>query len=330
MLSGVTVSCFLLSYVVVFVVEASRFVLKIPGRTAFLVTMLVLGLFAHSVFLVNQFTGIDPEGTKIVANWFQWAVLGAWGLAMAYLMLAIRNPNGSMGLFFIPLILGLIGLGQLQRDSIPFKAETTISVWRVIHGVSLLLSTMVICFGVAFGAMYLVQSYRLKSRKKLNQRLKLPTLEFLQSMNRKSLFTTTVAVACGLLSGIILNVNRQGHLDWFSTGVVFTFALFVWSLTASVLELTTRGSLGGRRSAYLVIANFLFLLVVLTIVLISSHGQPADLNSMAEPTVRRLPVFSAEQNLGRANPRGVGFSVQVADILLHCRCQQLLKLEVGS
>jgi hypothetical protein len=249
--------------------------------------MLVAGLLAHTLFVLNQFWTLDLQGgePQLLSNWFQWMILSAWGLAVACLVLTVRNPNGSMGLFLIPTILALIGLAQLVRNLKPFQPETTINLWRAIHGVSLLVGTMFICFGLAFGVMYLVQSNRLKSKKRSASKFKLPTLEFLQSMNRLSLFASAIGLAVGLLSGVILNFNREGHIAWFSGGIVFTCALFVWALIAAVLEFTSTGSLGGRRSAYLVISNFVFLTLVLTMVLVSSHGQPP---AAAPPTARSV------------------------------------------
>ncbi len=276
MLSGVSVTCFLFSYLVVLVVEASRSLIKIPGRNLILIGMLVAGLIAHSIFLVNQFSLEDAQvgRPQLLANWFQWTVVGAWGLALACLILTLRDPNRSTGLFVIPLILVLIGVGQLLRDSEPFPVETTINVWRVIHGVSWLVGTMFICLGMAFGIMYLVQSYRLKNKRRSSEHFKLSTLEFLQSMNRLSLFSSAVALAVGLLSGIVLNLGREGYVSWFSGDILITCGLFASALTASVLEIVSRGSLGGRRSAYLAIANFVILMLVMGIVLVSSHGQP--------------------------------------------------------
>lgn len=278
MLSGVTVSCFLFSYLVVLLMEASRFFLKIPGRNLILIGMMIAGLVAHTVFLVNEFSPslLDSEKPQLLSSWFQWSVMGAWGLALACLVLTIRNPNSSIGLFLIPVILGLIGLAQLLRESTPFQPETTVNLWRTIHGVSLLIGTMFICLGLTFGVMYLVLSYRLKHKKRSSGRFRLPTLEFLQSMNRLSLFSCVISLAIGLLSGVVLNVNREGQIAWFSVGIVFTFALFAWSLGAAIMELSSAGSLGGRRSAYLAIANFVFLVLVLGLVLFSAHGQPDD------------------------------------------------------
>ncbi len=296
-LSGVTVSCFLLSYLVVFALEAGRVFFKVPGRNAVVVTMLIAGLVAHTAFLVNQLADLD--GTQVLANWFQWVVLAAWGLAIAYLVLFVRNPRSSIGIFLLPLILGLVVLGMVFEGTGSFKVDANVNAWRVIHGVSLLLSTMIICFGMAFAGMYLFQSYRLKSRKKRRRKiLELPTLEFLQTMNRYSIFATSIALLIGLLSGIALNSNREAGVPWLSLDILLTCALFLWSVVASLLELAERGSLGGRRSAYLSIANFLFLLFVLGILMFSAHGQAAT------DTSQSLPDQSS--NVGAEDRKEVG------------------------
>ncbi len=286
MLSGVSVSCFLLSYLVVFVVEAARFAVKIPGRQLVLIGMMSAGLVAHSIFLFYQFSlplNDNPQ-PQLLSNWFQWSVLGAWGLALACLILMVRNPQGSVGLFLIPMVLGLIGMASLVRDAAAFERETTITIWRGIHGVSLLVGTISICLGLAFGLMYLVQSFRLKSKLRASKRFRLPPLEFLQSMNRLSIFASASGLGIGMLSGVVLNFNREGQIAWFSSSIVFTCALFAWSLVATGMELSSSGSLGGRRSAYLVIANFVFLMIVLGFVLFSSHGQPTPTSQPREPS----------------------------------------------
>src|SRR5690606_5837990 len=122
---------------------------------------------------------------------------------------------------------------------------------------------------------YLIQSYLLKSRRAVRARIRLPTLEFLQSMNRLSIFASLWGLAIGLISGIVLNFNREGQNSWFSGGIIFTFALFIWVLLAAICELASRGALGVCRSAYLAIANFVFMVLVLAVVLYGSHGQPS-------------------------------------------------------
>lgn len=112
-----------------------------------------------------------------------------------------------------------------------------------------------------------------------------PTLEFLQSMNRMSLFVSMVSLGVGMISGVAMNLYSAGGMSWFSGGIVFTFALFLWSLVAAVMEFTASSSLGGRRTAYLAIANFIFLMVVLGIVLFSSHGQGSATGASSQTEV---------------------------------------------
>ncbi len=195
--------------------------------------MLALGWLAHTFFMINQLSGTNatmPLPAQWLSSWFQWAILGAWGLAGAYLFLLIRNPQSAIGVFLVPLVLVLIVLAILVRNAPPFSPETTASVWRIIHGVSLLVGTMFNCFGLAFGLMYLIQSRRLKSKARPNKGFSLPTMEFLQSMNRMSLFVSVIGLGLGLVSGVAMNVGEDGRIAWFSGGIVFSFALFAWSL----------------------------------------------------------------------------------------------------
>jgi len=270
-LTGVSVTCFLFSYLSVFVIELSRLFFRFPARQFLVLLGMVAGLLAHTVFLANEFFG--PQAERAVGNWFQWVALGAWGLAITCTYLMARNREGNIGIFLIPMILMLIGLASILRGSQPFADPTAVSLWGRIHAVSLLLGTMFICQGCAFGVMYLLQSVRLKSKRNSGKGFRLPALEFLRTMNRLNLYASAAALGVGMLSGILLNLGRRGQVEWLSSGVLVSVALFLWVFIAAVLERSSKGSLGGRRSAYLSIANFVFLAVVLVVVLLASHGQ---------------------------------------------------------
>jgi hypothetical protein len=229
------------------------------------------GLIAHTIFLGNELFG--GHSGRMLSNWFQWVVLGAWGLAIACTYLMARNPAGNIGLFVIPMVLALIGIAVLVRDNQPFETNSAKTLWAQVHGISLMLSTMFIFQGFAFGVMYLVQSHRLKNKAKVRRFLRLPALEFLQSINRMNLFVSAGALGIGMLSGILLNLSRDDQVSWIGGGVLFSLALFVWALIAALLESTSQSSLGGRRGAYLSIASFVFLVVVLLLVMLSTHGR---------------------------------------------------------
>lgn len=219
-----TVWCFLLCYLVVVVLEYSRLAFPFRNRQKFLIGTMGLGWLTHTLFLAEHFW-LDMAGHGLLASWFQWALLVAWGIATLYLLLLIRRPDNAFGTFILPLLLANIALALSLRNAVPFERDTTISLWRTIHGVSLLVGTTMISFGLGTGLMYLVQSYRLKHKLKSPRGFRLPSLEYLQWLNRLSLFTSFAMLAVGLLSGIALNLNRDGHIAWISGGIIFSFAL---------------------------------------------------------------------------------------------------------
>lgn len=270
MLTGVSLTCFLFSYLLVLLLEVWRLFYKLPARQVLILLGMGAGLLAHSIFLGNELFG-DQSG-RVLSNWFQWVVLGAWGLAIACTVLMARNPAGNIGLFLLPLVLLLIGVATLVRGVEPFSNGSAVTFWGQAHGVSLLLGTMFIFQGLAFGLMYLVQSTRLKNKSKQRAFFRLPALEFLQSINRMTLFASAITLGIGMLSGVMLNLARGG-VSWFGGGTLVSFALFLWSAIAAILESRADNALGGRRGAFLSIASFVFLVVVLISVIFSSHGQ---------------------------------------------------------
>jgi hypothetical protein len=291
-LTGVSLTCFLFSYLIVLSLEIWRLFFRLPVRQWLVLSGMSAGLLAHTIFLANQFVGQSSD--RLLSNWFQWIVFGAWGLAVACTYLMVRNPAGNIGLFILPLVLVMIGVATLVRGYQPFASGSSVSLWARIHTVSLLLSTMFILQGFAFALMYLVHSYRLKRRSKTPGILRLPALEFLQSINRLNLIASAIALGVGMLSGIFLNLSRDDQVSWFSGGVLFSLALFLWALIAALLESRSQSSLGGRRGAYLSIASFVILVVVFLLLLITSHGQSVG-------KTNPKPV-SAVENSGKGEP----------------------------
>lgn len=299
---GVTLWCFLLSYLIVAMLEYSRLLIPYPfrSRPLWLTGTMLLGWLTHTMFLADRLW-LDMAAQGVLSSWFQWALLVAWAIATFYLLLLLRRPDNAFGTFILPILLAVIGLSMSLRNSVPFERDTTINLWRTIHGISLLVGTATVTFGLATGLMYLVQSYRLKNKLKSKRAFRLPSLEYLQSLNRVGLFTSSAMLAIGLLSGIVLNLNRDGHIAWLSGGIVFTFALCAWSLVAVVIELTTYRTFGGKRTAYLAIANFIFLALVLGFVLLAPHQRTESRTGDSAVSCRQ--VVDGTQLL--ANVRGV-------------------------
>jgi ABC-type uncharacterized transport system permease subunit len=276
MLSGITITCFAASYAVSLALEATRLFFQATVRNVVMIMFAAAGLVAHSVFLVMQAREEMARGPRLpLSSWQDFCLLASWVLVAAYLGLALRKPQWSVGVFVLPPALGLIGLGSALRDAPPFSPDVATSYWRLVHGAALLLGTVGVVLGFATGVMHLIQSYRLKQKLPPNPRFKLPTLEWLQRFNVESLLISTAALAIGLISGVVLNlINRRnaGGISWSDPVVLSSAVLFLWLLAVMTFEWTYKPARAGRKVAYLTVGSFVFLALVLYFVVFFQHG----------------------------------------------------------
>ena len=105
---------------------------------------------------------------------------------------SLSRPQTNVGLFLLPMVLALIGVGYAFRDGRAFPRDRALQAWGIAHGVMLLLGTVAVSLGFVAGVMYLVQSWRLKHNVPPQPGLKLPSLEWLQAVNKQSLIYLVV------------------------------------------------------------------------------------------------------------------------------------------
>lgn len=275
MLSGITLTCFAASYAVSLGAEITRLFFRAPVRLFIIVGFAAAGLFAHSIFLVNLARTEAAAGPNaaLLSSWFDWCLLGSWLLAAVYLVILVRRSDNAVGVFLLPLVLGLIGLSWLLRGHPSFPRDEAIGYWRLIHGFALLLGTVAVTLGFAAGLMYLAQSYRLKQKLPPRPGFRLPSLEWLQRCNQWMLLASTGFLVIGLVSGIVMNFGQQGGaVAWTSPVVVSSSVLCAWLVAASLFEAFYKPARQGRKVAYLTLASFIFLLLALGFVLFGDHA----------------------------------------------------------
>lgn len=288
MLSGINIVCFAASYGVALVLEITRLFFRLQVRLVVIMGFMVAGLFAHTVYLWMRAAHVLPSGSPL-SSWYDWYLVAAWILAAAYLGLLIARPQTNVGIFLLPIVLALIGVAHTFRGIAPFPRDRAMQMWGMAHGVMLLLGTVTVSLGFVAGAMYLVQSWRLKHHVRPQSGLKLPSLEWLQAVNKQSLLYSACFIALGLLAGIILNLiesrGRGPSLPWTDSVVVSSGILLVWLLAASAFEWLYKPAQQGRKVAYLTVASFLFLALVMVMLLVggSQHARPRESANSNDP-----------------------------------------------
>ena len=275
-LTRITITCFAASYLVALVLEVSRLFFRAPVRLAVMVAFALAGIFAQTSHLFVEARKAVAADAIPLSRWYDWSLLAALILATIYVVLAIQRPKTVAGLFLLPIVLGLIALASFFYGDAGYPTDKSQAMfrWGVVHGVALLLGSVIVMLGFVAGVMYLLQSHRLKLKLPPRQGLRLPSLEWLQRVNRKSLLYSSFFIAAGLVAGIVLNLIKETVL-WTDSLVVSSGVLLLWLIAASAFEYFYKPARQGRKVAYLTIASFIFLALVIGIEIFSAstlHG----------------------------------------------------------
>lgn len=272
MLSRVTVVCFAASYVVALALELSRLAFRSSLRGVLVLAFTAAGLVAHTAFLFYQAERINAQLHGVgppLSSTQHWYFTAAWLLAALYLFLAVSHPRVQFGLFFLPLVLALIGVGHYLADPHPALSPPDPSIWGLIHGSSLLLATVAVLAAMVAGVMYLGQAQRLKRKTVPHHGLYLPSLEWLQRVNARGLNVGIAMLAIGIVSGMVLNLiyaeRHQRFVPWTDPVVLITVGMFAWLAGCRLAGWAYRPAREGRKVAYLTLVSFVFLVLALAI-----------------------------------------------------------------
>lgn len=272
-LHKISVTCFFTSYLVALVLELTRLFGQFRFRTPAVLFMMTLGLFTQISYLfLRAFDTPLPDDRGLLSSWAEWSILLALGLALFFVIAYIRRSDTIISFFFLPLILVTIGLGIQVGGWESFSRNEAVDTWRSVHGLAMMIGTGAVLIGFLAGVMYLVQSWRLKRKRAGGTMFRLPTLETLDRANRRSLVTSTAAVAIGVIAGIIMNLNENGSVNWSSSGIILSMVLFAWLVAATTTEFFYSPVSRGRKAFYLTLASLGFLVLALLSVMYSSHG----------------------------------------------------------
>ncbi|MFY8222314.1 MAG: hypothetical protein ACOVJ6_10450 [Pirellulales bacterium] len=260
-ISGISVVCFAASYFVALACEASRPLFRSGLRGAILVGFATAGFLAHTLFLVWRAAN---EPNVPLSSAFDWYLLAAWLLAGGYLWLLVANPRTQVGLFLLPVVLGLVGAAQLSSRS-PFPQSPATQVWGAIHGSFNLAASVAVAGGAVAGLMWLIQAARLARKRTPAQGLRLPSLELLTDATGRAATIAAWTAAAGFVSGLVLNAvnHRHGLLEtvpWNDPVVLRMGMLVGWLVAAAfVTRAVSRRPEAARVAAWLSLASFVVL-----------------------------------------------------------------------
>ena len=176
----------------------------------------------------------------------------SWGLVLVFLVVGLKRGLQILGAFILPLaFISLVSatLAPVETGAIAPVFQT---VW--VHVTLSILGT--IGFAIAFvaGLMYLMQERLLKSKQFNVLYFKLPPLDFLDTLNQRSILFGFPLLTLGILTGAVsAQLTIGSYLSWNPEQV---WALITWIFYFAVLMGRVTVGWRAKRAAYLTIVGF--------------------------------------------------------------------------
>jgi len=288
---SIPIIAFTLCYANAFALEA----VSLKRRPAWfprpLIAATALGLAIQGVYLYR--TAIGTNALPISTA--DWLLLVTWVLAIVYLATLFYLPRTPTGLALLPIVLGLI-LGSRFASTAPLAGDESSAWLGMFHGIAMLFGVVTVSIGFIAGIMYLLQSYALKHSRSVANRLRLPSLEWLERVNSRTLGISAVLIAFGFASGLVMSLgahrSEAKYELWRDPVVLSLAAMLLWLIAAEVFRLVYPAARRGRKVAYLTLASFVFLVVAIVAfaLLDNVHGGPnREDHSTNTPATAFLP-----------------------------------------
>ncbi|NKB81610.1 MAG: c-type cytochrome biogenesis protein CcsB [Nitrospirales bacterium] len=229
-----------------------------------------LGFLCHSFALAAQILGSDHVP---LVSFHKAMSFFSWSLVLVFLVVATRQGLHILGTFILPLaFLALVSAAvfPVERESLHPFFQT---VW--VHVTLSMLGT--VGFAVAFvaGIMYLMQERLLKSKQFNVLTFKLPPLDFLDTLNQRSILLGFPFLTLGILTGALsAQLTAGSYLSW---NPEQTWAVVTWFFYLIVLLGRLTVGWRAKKAAYLTIVGFAGVVLIFLGVVLKGGGLSTSL-----------------------------------------------------
>ena len=251
-------------YAVAVVFYAIHFAKRQPsvGRTA--TTLLLLGVLAHT-FVIGMQTmevrHVPFSNTSTAVSSF------VWMLALSYLYLEVTTDERAMGVFIVPILVGLQTIPAIN-PGIDYRDPVLDSPWFWVHVTSLLFAYATFALAAMLGLTYVLQFKEIKKKHLGYFYTRLPSLHVLDAMNSRAVAVGWLFLTVGVVVGVVWaaqalaqtpdnsNLRAMSLQDPKIFIAVLTWAVYSFAMFA-------RKTLGwtGRRAAWLSAVGFVIVLL---------------------------------------------------------------------
>jgi len=254
----------LILYAAAGVAYAIHFARRQPQAGRVATTVLILAVLAHTFVIGMQTMEV---GHVPFANPSRAVSTFVWLLALSYLYLEITTDERAMGVFIIPI---LIGLQTIPAISPGVEARDPIldSPWFWVHVSSLLFAYASLALAAVLGLTYIVQFKEIKKKHLGFFYTRLPSLQTLDVMNARAITVGWLFLTIGVVVGAVWTAQARAispddpNLQAMALNdPKILFAVFAWAVYSFAVVARRTMGWSGRRTARLSVFGFVIVLL---------------------------------------------------------------------
>jgi ABC-type transport system involved in cytochrome c biogenesis permease subunit len=254
----------LLLYAVSAVAYAIHFARRDPAAGRAATASLLVAALAHTFVI-----GMQTMEVRHVpfANPSRFVSTFVWLLTLSYLYLELATEERAMGVFILPVIIGLQAI-PVFSPGVGNENPVLDSPWFWIHVASLLFSYASFGLAMILGVTYMLQFKEIKKKHLGYLYTRLPSLQILDAMNSRAVAIGWLFLTIGVIVGVLWTAQARTvspedtNLQMMSLQDPKIFiAILTWGVYS--FAMFARRTLGwnGRRAAWLSAVGFAIVLL---------------------------------------------------------------------
>ena len=232
------------------------------GRTA--TTLLLFGALVHTFVI-----GMQTMEVRHVpfANPSRAVSTFVWLLTLSYLYLELTTDERSMGVFILPIAVGLQMIPAFS-PGVENADPVLDSPWFWVHLLSLMFAYASFALAGMLGLTYMLQFKEIKKKHLGYFYARLPSLHVLDAMNSRAVIVGWLFLTIGVVVGVVWTAQARALAPGNSNLQAMSLndpkiliALLTWAVYA--FEVFARSTMGwtGRRAAWLSAVGFVIVLL---------------------------------------------------------------------
>lgn len=182
-------------------------------------------------------------------NFYQSISLGAFVLAVAFLIVIWRYKLESISVFVFPLVSVMTLIGAMQGNTSRWSTPTIRGAWLTLHVILVMVGYAAMLLMAIASLLYLVQERQLKTKRRAPFFEKLPPLGTLDSLISRSMTVGFVLVTFGVITGSSWAYVEVGG-RWINDPTIAT-SFITWLFYLTMVFMRWSAGWRGRKAAIL-------------------------------------------------------------------------------